>query len=300
MKYARVFCVALLAMACFSSALWSEEVTSGKPDGSAIQVLLIDGQNNHNWRETSPVLKQLLEDTGLFEVKVATSPDQGGNMASFRPSLEGIDVIVMNYNGDDWSPEFQKDFEQFVANGGGLVIYHAADNAFPQWKEFNEMCAVGGWGNRDEKSGPYLYWENGKETTSNEPGIGGSHGPQHEFQIEVVREHPITKGLPKKFMHKADELYNRLRGPAKNVQILATAYSPVDKAGTGRNEPQLMVISYGKGRVFHIAYGHAGTHCRSVAFIVPFQRGTQWAATGKVTMPVPEDMPDEDKALTRE
>ena len=31
-----------------------------------IRTLIIDGQNNHDWKHTTPVLKKILEDTGLF------------------------------------------------------------------------------------------------------------------------------------------------------------------------------------------------------------------------------------------
>ncbi|MDO4570566.1 MAG: ThuA domain-containing protein [Planctomycetia bacterium] len=285
---------------CGAQGVFGQEITSGKPDGSMINVLIVDGQNNHNWRETTPVLKRNLEETGLFYVEVATSPDKGQDMSAFRPAFSEYDVVVMNYNGDSWSEGTKADFEAYVANGGGLVIYHAANNAFPEWKEYNLMCGVGGWGNRDERSGPYLYWQDGRPVLDNSPGRGGSHGPQHEFVISVCDTvHPILKDFPPRFMHKSDELYDRLRGPAQNVNILAVAYSDTAKGGTGRFEPQLMTISYKSGRVFHIAYGHAGKQCRSVAFIVPFLRGTQWAATGVVTIPIPEDIPTEEKAYAR-
>ena len=121
-----------------------------------------------------------------------------------------------------------------------VVVYHAADNSFPAWKEYNEMIGVGGWGGRNEKSGPYVRWRNGGVVLDTTPGPGGSHGPQHPFQV-VIRDfqHPITKGLPDTFMHTADELYNRLRGPAKNLTVLATAFSPKEMRGTGENEPML-------------------------------------------------------------
>jgi type 1 glutamine amidotransferase len=246
-----------------------------------IRVLIVDGQNNHNWVETTPVLTSLMEESGLFSVNVATSPPKGQDMSQFKPDFAAHDVVVMNYTGDYWAEATQDALEDYVSNGGGLVIFHAANNAFPKWEAYNEMIAIGGWGGRNEKSGPYLYWENGKAVRDTSPGRGGGHGPQHPFQI-VVREpdHPITRGLPTTFMHSADELYSFLRGPAKNVTILATAYSDKEKKGSGKHEPMLMTIAYGKGKVFHIAHGHAGIQCRSVAFITPFLRGTEWAATG--------------------
>ena len=266
-----------------------------------LKALIIDGQNNHNWKEATPILKRLLEETGLFTVDVATSPPKGQDMSTYKPDFAAYNVVVGNYNGADWPEETRKAFVDYVAGGGGYVCFHAACNPFRKWKEYNEIIAVGGWGGRNESDGPFLHWKDGKVVHDTSPGGGGGHGPQHPFQI-VVREpdHPITKGLPPAFMHSADELYHRLRGPAKNVTVLATAFSAKDKRGTGNHEPMLMVIDYGKGRCFHIAHGHAGKQLASVAFIVPFQRGTEWAATGKVTQKVPADFPAADKESLRQ
>lgn len=284
--------------AAFTASLVLTSVAVAAPP---LKVLIVDGQNNHNWRETTPYLKKHLEDTGLFAVTVATSPAKGEDMSSFKPDFAAYRVVVSNYTGDAWPAETQKALEDYVGGGGGLVIFHAADNAFPEWKEYNKMIGLGGWGGRTEKDGPYIRWRDGQVVRDMSPGRGGSHGPQHQYQI-VIREpnHPITRGLPEVFMHCADELYNSLRGPAENLTVLATAYSPKQQRGTGEHEPQLMTIAYGKGRVFHIAYGHAGTQCRSVAFIVPFQRGTEWAATGNVTQEIPKDFPGPDAPTMRD
>jgi type 1 glutamine amidotransferase len=265
-----------------------------------MKALIVDGQNNHNWRETTPHLKKLLEQTGLFTVDVLTTPDKGQDFSQFRPQFAGYQVVVLNYTGDDWPAPAKDALEKYVAGGGGLVIFHAADNAFPDWPAYNEMIAVGGWGGRNEKSGPYLYWQDGQVVRDMTPGPGGTHGPQHPFQIIVrVPDHPITKGLPEKFTHSADELYSRLRGPAKNVTVLATALADKAQRGTGHHEPILMTIQYGKGRVFHTVLGHAGAQCQSVAFIVTYQRGAEWAATGRVTQPVPADFPGPDQPNVR-
>jgi len=134
------------------------------------------------------------------------------------------------------------------------VIIHAADNSFGDWPQYNEMIGVGGWGGRNEKSGPMLYWEDGQIVRDTSPGRGGTHGPRHEFTVDTREPgHPIMKGLPTKWLHASDELYARMRGPAKNLTVLATAY---DTKKTNRHEPQLMVIDYGNGRAFHTTRGH--------------------------------------------
>ncbi len=271
----------------------------------ALKVLIVDGQNNHNWRATTPLLKKALEETGLFTVDVATTPDRNQNdyaqaMAKFHPAFASYNVVVSNYNGDDWPVETRKSLESYVSGGGGLVSVHAADNSFPNWKAYNEMIGLGGWGGRNETSGPYVYWKNGKFVRDTSKGAGGTHGAQHPFLLEVRQpDHPITKGLPLKFRHAPDELYSLLRGPAKNMTVLATAYADPKFGGTGRNEPILMTIDYGKGRVFHTTMGHDAPQCRSVAFIVTLQRGTEWAATGNVTQSVPADFPGADQPSVR-
>ena len=117
----------------------------------------------------------------------------------------------------------------------------------------------------------------------------------------TVREpnHPITRGLPAVWMHQGDELYARLRGPGRNMTVLATAFSDPANAGSGRDEPQLMVLDYGKGRVFHTTFGHDIAALSSVDFVVTLQRGTEWAATGRVTQRVPAQFPTADTVSYR-
>ncbi|MEC7395358.1 MAG: ThuA domain-containing protein, partial [Verrucomicrobiota bacterium] len=183
--------------------------------------------------------------------------------------------------------------------GGNLVVVHAADNSFPEWKEFNEMIGLGGWKGRNEKDGPYVYWKDGKIVRDNSKGRGGSHGRPWEYKVVVRdREHPITRGLPSEFLMVKEELYDRLRGPAKNMTVLATAFA---EGGSERHEPVLMTIKYGKGRVFHTVMGHSHTSMGGVAFQETLIRGTEWAATGKVSFaPVTaQDLPA-DRAAYRD
>jgi len=159
---------------------------------------------------------------------------------------------------------------------------------------------VGGWGDRNEKSGPYLRLREGKWTHDSSPGRGGSHGAQHAFVMETRETaHPIMAGLPAQWMHAKDELYDRLRGPAQGVTVLASALSTTESKGSGEHEPLLMVLPYGQGRVFHTALGHALEAIRCVGFATTLQRGTEWAATGKVTQKVPADFPTADRVSSR-
>jgi type 1 glutamine amidotransferase len=272
---------------------------------ATIPALIIDGQNNHDYKATTPHLKKLLEETGLFTVDVATTPPAKGDMNAFKPEFKKYRVIISNYNGAPWSKETQEAFVSYVRNGGGFVSVHAADNSFPEWKEYNEMIGLGGWGDRNEKSGPYLRLRDGKFVPDTTAGRGGSHGQQHPFVMDTrAPDHPIMAGLPEHWMHAKDELYDRLRGPAENVTVLASALSTKESNGSGENEPLLMAIDFGKGRVFHTALGHNNgpdiTAQKCVGFITTLQRGTEWAATGKVTQKVPRDFPTAEKVSLRE
>jgi len=292
-----------------------------------LKALIVDGQNNHAvWPKSTVMMKQYLESSGLFEVEVARTrfisnhqrekdwlplagaPEAEGKDKpvpdpSFSPDFKKYNIVVSNfgYGAADWPEQTRKNLEEYMTNGGGLVVVHAANNSWANWPEFNKMIGLGGWGGRNQKSGPYVYYDaNGKIVRDDGPGGCGSHGPQQEFVITMRdKTHPITKGLPDFWMHSKDECYSKLRGPAENMTILATAADTPDLKNAGRNEPMLMVLSYGKGRVFHTTLGHDTEAFQGVGFIVTFLRGSEWAATGKVTQEIPKDFPAADKASAR-
>ncbi|MEM0970156.1 MAG: ThuA domain-containing protein, partial [Verrucomicrobiota bacterium] len=176
-----------------------------------IRVLIADGpQKAHNHEETTPVLTQILEKVPLFEVDHSRSSKESCEDGSYQPDFHAYDVIVINegFGAADWPEATQRAFEDYMAKGGGMVSVHAANNCWPNWVEYNKMTGVGGWGGRNEESGPYLYLnDKGEVIRDDSKGKGGAHGPQHEFEI-VVRdtEHPIMKGLPSSFPHGPDEL----------------------------------------------------------------------------------------------
>ena len=313
----KAFTLSLLCFLC--SAAFGQD---------AIKVLIVDGQNNHeHWPKITSMLKEYMEDTKLFSVDVArtaytwkgeeflaeftvegvgetTALEEPKADPAYDPDFSAYDVVVCNFGwkAAPWPNETQRKFEQFIKAGGGLVVFHAADNSFPDWKAYNQMIGLGGWGDRNEKDGPLVYYSDaGELVRDTTPGKAGEHGPQSEYQIRVRNpDHPITKGMPEVWMHTQDELYNSLRGPAENMEVLATAYSAPENKGTGRHEPALMTLTYGKGRIFHSIMGHADYSVAGVGFLTSMLRGTEWVATGKVTQEIPSDFPTADASSSRE
>ena len=270
-------------------------------EGSKIKTLIVTGQSNHKWKVSSIAIKQILENSGLFAVNVAVSPETGKIMSNFKPDFASYQLVVLDYNGDRWPEETERSFLDFVEKGGGVVIYHAANNAFRDWKEYNRIIGFGGWEDRDETDGPYIYVRDGRLVYDKEsPGCAGSHGFQHEFVLNCNNsEHPVTKGLPVAWRHAQDELYDRMRGPGIVKDVLFWGYSDPATKGSGRDEMAIFTVDYGKARIFHTTLGHAGNTLdnniamQCAGFQVTLLRGAEWAATGNVTQPVPDDFPTE-------
>lgn len=274
-----------------------------------LQALLVSGQMNehHNMALMDQVVTEYLEQTGLFEVSLVSTPPAGENMREFAPDFSAYDVVVLNYDGDEWSEATKYAFEKYLRSGGGLVSVHSTDNAFPEWQAFLEMTGVGGWGERDESWGPAVFWGEQGMQFDYSPGQA-FHPEQHVFPVTTRNtEHPVTAGMPATWLHAKDELYSCLRGPAQNMQVLATGYADQNLAKVSdKNEPAIMALSYGEGRVFHSTLGHIGKNARQApesvrcaGFISTLQRGAEWAATGVVSQPVPEDFPGPDSISVR-
>jgi hypothetical protein len=283
-----------------------------------MKALLLNGQSHHGWLASSPLVKKILEQTCLFSVDIKTRPPKGSDMSGFRPEFEAYDLIVLDDGGDPWSDATNAAFVDYISAGGGVALFHHSCQLFHQWQEFNEIMGLAGWGKRPASVGPRLDWRDGEVVRDTGPGDAGDCLDLRENQI-IVRDpaHPITKGLPEKWLHATDELYFNLRGPAKNLHVLATAYvEPQAEAhyndsgfGSGEHEPVLFTVDYGKGRCFNTTLGHveggtpADTRADSmecVGFITTFQRGCEWAASGNVTQDVPADFPAEDAISIRE
>lgn len=250
------------ALPLVATALAALLVPLARPVGGApakIKVLLITGENNHNWRETTPHLKQFLEAADRFTVEVTETPATG---LADRARLNGYDVFLLNYNGKRWGEPAETNFLEAVRAGKGVSVIHAANNAFPGWTEYEKMIGIA--------------WRQ-----------NAGHGPYHEFPVKfTLKDHPVTQGLADLARHP-DELYHRLTpAPDEPMTILAVAYSEV----TSKEEPMALVKTYGKGRVFHTPMGHDLRAMKDPGFMLLTARGTEWAATGKVTIKTPPEV----------
>jgi type 1 glutamine amidotransferase len=241
-----------------------------------IRTLIITGQNGHDWRGTTPLLRKILEDTGRFEVRV-TEEFRGGDAEMLAP----YDLVVLNYFERRkpelwWGDQAQGALLNFVRSGKGLVVYHFSVAAFNGWDEYEKLCGAN--------------WRPNQ----------GHHSPPHDFTVDIKDgEHPITRGLKRSFPVQNDELYANLKWQPKEAShVLATAWD--DHAlytrrrqptpGRGIDQPMLWTRQYGAGRVFITALGHAPENLDNRGFQVTYARGSEWAATGKVTLAVPTDM----------
>ena len=260
----------LLALGAVVAVAQAEEPAA---NGGKTRLLIFSGANNHSWKTTTPVLQRLYEDSGRFSVQV-TEDVPNINPAEFAK----YDAIVCNYTsypkieGHRWPAATEKAFLDYIAAGHGFVLFHAASTAWGDWPEFGDLIG--------------LTWQKDKSTGKN---ISG-HGAQHAFVISIVdKTHPVTQGMAD-FQHVKDELYHRqLLHPTGHV--LATTFSDKARNGSGTNEPMVVVTELGKGRAFHCAMGHDPNPMGGVGFRTLMLRGTEWAASGKVTIPLPADWP---------
>jgi hypothetical protein len=270
-----------------------------------LNILVVDGVNNHTWKVATAGLREILTNTALLNVDVSTTPPVDADAAAWdawQPDFFQYDAVINNFNSGFnaksvlWPQTVRDALEKYVSGGGGLVSYHAANNAFLMWPAYNEMIGMG-W--RPKSYGPSVHIGNHDEVIVVPQGEGfePNHPPRLDFQIHVRdTHHPITKGMPRVWMHPSEQLTHGQHGPVDAFTFLTYALSPVTK----QNEPMDWVRSYGKGRVYTTMLGHTWAKEPSpdldcVGFQTLLARGVQWAASGRVTIPIPGDFPGPDR-----
>ena len=281
-----------------------------------IRVLIVDGQNNHDWPPATAWLIKFLTASERCVVTVSTTPPKDAPAVAWdawRPKFSDYDVVVSNFNGGHladgtrWPREVEVAFENYVRGGGGFVSFHAANNAFLGWPAYNEIVGLL-W--RDKNFGPSLIVDDHEKVVVVPTGAGRSagHPPRYTFQMSTLpTDHPITRGFPKKWLHLSEQLTHGQHGPESVVAGGAlTVLTYARDEALKENEPMDWVHPYGKGRVYVTMLGHTwkneeptnpNLHC--AGFQTLFLRGLEWAATGNVTVPLPPDFPTAEKISLR-
>ncbi len=302
MKYRSFLCLLVILFAGLLPG-------SSKAPQAKIRVLILDGFSNHDWQRTTLLLRGILESAGEFEVQVSTAPQEPGSAAwaAWRPHFADFDVVIQtcNENGangllqgvkvkPDWPEAVKKEFADYVRKGGGVYIFHAGENAFVGWKEYEQMVGLS-WRNADY--GTAIRLTDTGEIVRIPPGDGRGtgHGQRGDVLVTRLGEDPIHAGLPRSWRSPEMEVYYYARGPAEGIKVLAYARDSDPKLGL--LWPVEWTTTYGKGRVYISTYGHVwpgdvktpGLQDAAVQTIVP--RALEWLARRPVTYPVPADFP---------
>jgi type 1 glutamine amidotransferase len=275
-------------------------ICPARADAPKIRVLIVDGYNNHDWQQTTAMIQAILAPSNLFDVSVSTAPATPGDpaWATWRPKFSDYDVVIQNCNDyqhpNVWPEPVQKDFENFVRNGGGVYIFHGAENAFIGWTEYEKMVALL-W--RKADYGTSIRMDANGRMVRIPPGVGSdtNHGPRGDVLVTRLGDDPIHAGMPRQWLSPYMEVYYYTRGPAKNVHVLA--YARDSKPGQGLLWPVEWTVRYGKGRIYVSTYGHiwhgdvqpTSMRCAAVQTLIP--RAIEWLAHRPVTIPVPPDFP---------
>lgn len=291
-----------------ATTLFTFAVAMGRADAAdeSIRVMIVSGQNNHKWQESTPFLKQVLDAAGHFNTVVSLSPEQGAAQEEWdqwQPDFSQVDCIVLDYNGQMWPEPVKQALVDYVKRGGGVLSLHASNNAFTGWKEYEEMIGML-WRPASYGASPYLDDEGKLHREAAGKGRGMGHGSQYDWHMTTRdAKHPVTRDMPRYWMHKHDELYHGQRGPARNFKILLSAYSDPapGRGGTGLHEPIVWWIPYGKGKVITNVMGHVGElDClQCVGFQVLLCRSCEWLATGRCLTEIPADFPNDDEPSVR-
>lgn len=254
-----------------------------------LSILIVDGMNNHDWQAATRETKAILLSSGRFTVDVSTAPLEAWN--SWHPEFSKYDAVLVNFNGGEkpagvrWPSAVEKALEEYVRKGGGLIVLHAANNAFLLWPEWNEMIGLG-WRNKDFGPGLYVAADGSVETVPQGSGLNPGHPPRMDFTVRVVApDHPITRGMPKTWVQPSEQLTHGQHGPAHGLTILTCADSPVSQ----HCEPMDWVRAYGEGRIYTTMLGHTwknepNPNYECASFRALLARGVEWAASGVVTM----------------
>lgn len=299
----RLMATTLLATAVVAGSAAEPRAANGS---GRIRVLILDGYSNHDWRLTTRLIRGILEPTGLFDVSVSTAPPthDAPGWAEWRPAFREYEVVIQTCNdlggGPPWPHAVQEAFETYVREGGGVYVWHAGNNAFPDWPAYNDMIGLG-WRKKDFGTAIAVGEDGTLMRIPANEGRDTGHGARVDTVVRRRGDHPIHAGLPRAWMTPDIEVYYYARGPAQNLEVLSHGFDPV----TQMNWPLEWIVSYGRGRVYTSTFGHVWKgdtqpermRCAGLQTIVV--RALQWLAGRPVTFPVPADFPTAEQLSIR-
>ncbi len=287
-----------LLVPLMAAAQSPEPALSASPS-ETIQVLVVDGFGNHDWQRTTRLLVGLLSTRPEFRCEVSTVPARATDPAhaDWRPDFSRYDVVIQTCNdingaGSPWPQKACRDFESYVANGGGVYVFHSANNAFPGWDAYNRMLGLG-WRGKDQGTAIRVLPDESLERIPPGQGESTSHGARTDRVIHRLGEHPLHIGLPKMWSTPLIEVYTHPRGPAESLEILSWAEDPA----TSTRWPVEWTTRYGKGRVLTSTFGHVWHNeadpvdLRCAGFQTLLIRSLHWLAKRTVPAEVPADFP---------
>ena len=258
----------LLFLSVFSIVLFARCTRKGHTSKNKIKVLILTGRNNHDWKKSTYFLLKMYRKSGRFKAQFTSKPDTLDYNGFSR-----FDAVVSNFtawpeHNYRWPAETEKGLMRFIEDGGGFVVFHAASAAFYNWGEFQKLIGST-WGDSTR------------------------HGKVMPHKILITNKtHPVTKGM--KDFWITDELWVNTR-KQPGIRILAVSVSDTSNNGTGLPEPVVIWNTKGKGRCFHNVLGHGVRAFQNTGWQTLMLRGTEWAATGKVTIPLPKELQSEPK-----
>lgn len=280
------------------------------------KVLIVQDIDHHDVILQTETFKSILKAALDYTIDIIVSTDEK-KWYEYDLQLYKYDLIVTSGLGFEKLPkEPLYQLEEFIENGGGLVVVHQGVGSYEEYPKFQELIGIGWYGSH---TGSHIFWDDQKKDWTETPvyhGVAPAHGKQHEMIIDIRDPtHPITKGMPLKWKHGMDEFYHGMRGFTSNINVLATAYSDKKLWGSGEHEPIAWTSSHGKGRVFVTVLGHVfmeenqdeipginssanGTNAiYCIGFQTLFARGSEWAATGKVMLGLSPNFPTKTQVM---
>ncbi len=212
--------------------------------GNGLKVLLVGGGSSHDFTKFFNLADVAILKAAGHSVNYTESPED-----TVR-ELKNVDVAVLSVNRGEWAtPELRKALFDFANAGKGLVLLHAGIwYNFKDWPEYN-LQIVGGGSRGHDKLG--------------------------EFKVNVIKDHPITKGVTKSFAI-TDELYYMTPDPAGTpIEVLAETSNSIKFQ---KPHPSVFLVKHPKARIAGIALGHDERAHGLPEFKLLLDNAVKWAA----------------------